>query len=141
MSTQDTSTSDNIVDSKNIQPRGYEMKLFGILDLPVVQGSGPITTPGNYPCPWRKDLKGDKASPMNKMKLVSVKKRDLIKVLKEGKTWIWIAWIASLVALVGVLGFHLLYMNKNNKIHVLYCSNFRGLPFGILSPSHEQIPA
>ena len=53
---------------------------------------------------------------MNKMKLVSVKKRDLIKVLKEGKTWIWIAWIASLVALVGVLGFNLLNMNGKHKI-------------------------
>ena len=119
MATQDTYISDNTVDGKNTKPKDYEMKVNGNPDLPVVQGSGPITTPGNYPCPGRKDLKEDKASPMNKMKLLSIKKIDLIKVLKEGKTWIWIAWIASLVALVGVLGFHLLNMNGKHKIHVL----------------------
>ena len=29
------------------------MKPDGNPDLPVVQGPGPITTPGNYPCPGR----------------------------------------------------------------------------------------
>ena len=95
MATQDTYISDNTVDGKNTKPKDYEMKVNGNPDLPVVQGSGPITTPGNYPCPGRKDLKEDKASSMNKMKLLSIKKIDLIKVLKEGKTWIWIAIMSA----------------------------------------------
>ena len=49
--TKDTDISDNIGDGKSTQPKGYEIKPNGNPDLPVVQGPGPITTPGNYPCP------------------------------------------------------------------------------------------
>ena len=98
----------------------------------MVKRSGPITTPGNYPCPGSNNLKVGKASPVNKMKvLLIVKKIELIKVIKQGKTWIWIAWIASLVALVGILGYHLLNMNGKTQIIVLL--------FEILSASHKQI--